>query len=397
MDFIEIFQIFENEINIVRRNNMQKAAYILLSLLITLLAVSGCSKSGSSDAKTEESVPVAVSPVELGNIVQSLNYDGDIKAEYEVKVFSKVPDRIEKFYVEEGDFVRKGEPVAKILATTIEQGVRQAEAGLVSAKAQSANLQLEYERAQRLSKEDAMSQQQFDAIRTQYESIRAQVEQAEAGLASMKSQLGDATITAPISGIIGKRYYDPGDMASPAAPLVSIVQMQRVKIEFNATEEDLGRLANGQKAEIKVKAYPDHIFTGKIYRISPVLDPTTRMAEVEVLVDNPDGLLKPGMYANANVITGVLENVIVVPRHVTIENTTIEQVEGQDQVVRNYYVFVVDSSKAFQKKLDVLYVNHKSIAVTGGISVGDQLVVAGQNNLRDGMAVSVAKKEGQES
>ena len=370
---------------------MKKLLIFTVLLSLGILFGSGCGRSDSSNSEAEEKIPVEVTTVQLGDVVQSLSYNGDIKAEYEVKVFSKIPDRIEKFFVDESDIVKKGAPIAKILATTIEQGVRQAEAILIAAQAQEANLRVEYDRALRLSKENAMSQQQFDAIKTQYESVQAQVEQAQAALASAKSQLNDALVTAPITGIVGKRYYDAGDMANPAAPLVTIVQMDRVKIEFDATEVDLGRLSVGQPAAITVKAYPDQLFTGKVDKISPVLDPTTRMAEVEAIVDNPDRKLMPGMYAQVEVTTGTISNVMVVPRYAAIENTTMESLNGDDQVVKNYFVFVVDSNTAVQKKLDVSYVNHKSLAVKSGIKVGDQLVTEGQNNLRDGMPVSVVK------
>ena len=369
---------------------------LLLILAVLALIVGGCSRPGSNAEEAEVKVPVEVMSVELGEVVQSLDYNGDIKAELEVKVFSKIPDRIEKLFVDAGDEVKKGAPVAKILATTIEQATLQVEAGLVAAKAQEANLRMEFERAQRLKNENAMSEQQFDAVKTQYEAVKAQLDQAEAALKSAKSQLGDATVTAPISGIVGNRYYEEGDMANPAMPIVTIVQMDRVKITFSATEEDLGRLAVGQKTNIAVKTYQDKKFSGKVVKISPVLDPLTRMAEVEVLIDNPKRLLKPGMYAQVEVITGTIEDVIVVPRHVVIENTTMEKIDGVDQVIKNYYVFVVDSAKAHQKKLDVRYANHKSLAIDSGISIGDKLVIAGQNNLRDGMAVSVAKQEGDE-
>jgi RND family efflux transporter MFP subunit len=374
-----------------QEKKMKKLLIFTVLLSLGILFGSGCTRSDSSNSEAEEKIPVEVTTVQLGDVVQSLSYNGDIKAEYEVKVFSKIPDRIEKFFVDESDIVKKGAPIAKILATTIEQGVRQAEAILIAAQAQAANLRLEYDRALRLSKENAMSQQQFDAIKTQYESVQAQVEQAQAALASAKSQLNDALVTAPITGIVGKRYYDAGDMANPADPLVTIVQMDRVKIEFDATEVDLGRLSVGQPAAITVKAYPDQLFTGKVDKISPVLDPTTRMAEVDVIVDNPDRKLMPGMYAQVEVTTGTISNVMVVPRYAAIENTTMESVNGDDQVVKNYFVFVVDSNTAVQKKLDVSYVNHKSLAVKSGIKVGDQLVTEGQNNLRDGMPVSVVK------
>jgi len=286
-------------------------------------------------------------------------------------------------------------PIAKIIATTIGQAVRQAEAALTAARAQESNVKIEFERAQRLSRENAMSQQQFDAIKTQYEAVQSQVVQAEAALKSTKSQFGDATITAPIDGIIGDRYVETGDMASPGVPIVRIVQMKKVEIQVKATEEDLGKLAVGQKALVKVKTYPDTIFTGKVKSISPVLDPMTRMVDIEILIDNPDYKLKPGMYAEVEVITGEMKDVLVVPRFATIESTTLESVNGEDEVVKNYYVYTVNNEIAHQKKLEVLYVNHKSIAVKSGINIGDQLVVAGQNNLRDSVAVIVVE-EGRE-
>lgn len=364
-----------------------------LFILIAASVMWSCSKTDSSTSESETQVPVETATIKKGDFVHSLFYDGDINAEYEVKVFSKVPDRIEHFYVDAGDKVGKGAPIARIVATTLEQTVQQAEAGLTAARAQLANVRLEYERMQRLRKENAVSQQQYDAVETQYEAVGAQVQQTEAALASTQSILKDATVTAPISGIIGKRYYEAGDMAAPTLPLVSIVQMDKVKITFDATEEDLGKLAVGQKAEVRVKSYPDVTFSGSVAKISPVLDPLTRMAEIEVLVDNPQHKLKPGMYAEVQVTTRIINDVIVIPRYAVIENTSLEKVEGKDVVVRNYFVYIVKNGKAEQRTLDVEFLNHTRIAVRAGVSVDENLVVDGQNKLRDGAAVVVTTRE----
>lgn len=374
---------------------MNRTLILYFMSILSIALVASCSRSGSNTEEAAPAIPVEIKTVAVGSVLQTLSYNGDIKAEFEVKVFSKIPDRIEKFFVDDGDKIARGAPIAKIIATTIVQAVRQAEASLIAAQAQEANLRMEHERAQRLYQENAMSKQQYDAVETQYEAIKAQVQQAKAALASAKSTLSDATVTAPIAGIIGKRYYEDGDMATPALPLVSIVQMDRVKISFNATEEDLGKLVIGQTAEVRVKSYQGLNFEGKIKKISPVLDPMTRMAEVEVLVENTNHKLKPGMFAQVEVTTGVIENVIVVPRHVAIENTSLRRVEGKDEVIKNYYVFVVDENKAVQRKLDVQYVNHQYIAVDSGISIGEKLVITGQNNLRDSSLVAIVNKEDQ--
>jgi len=371
-----------------------KKIILCLSGLIFLGLLWACSSADSSNSEAANRVPVEVAIIRLGDVRQSLSYNGDIHAELDVKVFSKIPDRIERFFVDEGDRIGKGQPIARIVATTIEQGVKQAEAALLAARAQEANLQVEFERAKRLFNENAMSRQQYDAIQTQFEAAQAQATQSAAALNSIKSQLQDATVSAPISGIIGKRYYEGGDMANPAVALVSIVQMDRVKIVFNATEEDLGKLVVGQDAYVRVRSYPGRQFPGKVSRISPVLDALTRMATLEVLLDNPDYLLKPGMYAEVEVVTGIIDEVMVVPRFSAIESTVMERIDGQDQVVKNFYVYTIEKGIAKQNKLNVRYVNHKSIAVDDGISVGDTLVVAGQNSLRDGLPVIVTGKGG---
>jgi RND family efflux transporter MFP subunit len=366
----------------------------LMSVLLAIgvLAV-GCQGPGTGTDE-ETRVPVEVVEIGLGEVRQTLFYNGDIRAELEVMVFSKVPDRIETYFVEEGDAVQKGDPIAKILATTIEQAVRQAEAGLAAAKAQEANLRSEFARAQRLHNEDAMSRQEYDLIRTNYEAASASLEQAQAGLETAKSQLADATVTSPISGIVGKRQYDPGDMATPAVPVATILKLDNVKIQVEATEEDLGRLETGQNAEVKVRSYPEEIFTGKITKISPMLDPLTRMVTVEILIPNKDYRLISGMYAEVEITTGILENTIVVPRQAVLESTSMRSIDGKDQVVKNYFVYIVnDSSRAEQRQLEVKYVNHQQIAVEAGIEEGERMVISGQNNLRDGLPVLIAEEE----
>ena len=369
-----------------------KRFWIGLTLTAGTVLLMSCAKAKKS-TEDEARIPVEVETVRLGDVVQPLKFTGDVLAENEVKVFSKIPDRIERFYVDEGGRVSAGSPIAKIFSPAIEQGVRQAEAGLAAAKAQYANMNAEHERAKRLFAEKAVSQQQFDMINTQFEAAKAQAEAAEAGLSTAKNALSDAMITAPFAGLVGKRYFEAGDMASPGMPVVTVVQMERVKAVFNATEQDLGRLRLGQETAVRVQSYPDTVFAGKIVKISPVLDPVTRMAKIEVLISNPGYRLKPGMFANVEVTTGIMKNTLVIPRHAVVESTTMVKQDGEDKVVNLMYAYVVDSSKAQQRKLDVLYVNHKHIAVAQGVRAGEQIVVSGQNNLRDGSFVTVVGKE----
>ncbi len=118
---------------------MRRVLNLISLLVIFALATAGCD-SQNGEAKIEEKIPVETQTVQLGKLIQSIQYNGDIKAELEVRVFSKIPDRIEQFFIDEGDFIQKGKPLAKIVATAIEQGLRQVEAALVAARAQESNL-----------------------------------------------------------------------------------------------------------------------------------------------------------------------------------------------------------------------------------------------------------------
>ncbi len=357
-------------------------------IFLGILILVSCAPSDTGQEKAP--IPVEVIPVKKGDIKQTLAFNGDIVAEYKVKVFSKIPDRITRFYVDEGDQVSKGDIIAVVEATQMNQSVRRATAALAAAEAQLANVAAEYQRAERLFSENAMSQQQYDAIQTQYEAAQSQVDQAEAGLASAQSSFKDASITAPIAGIIGERNYEEGDMAAPQLPVVTIVQIENVKMVFDATDKEFGQLKLDQPAQVEVTSYPQESFQGKIVKISPILDPITRLATIEILIPNPDSRLKPGMFARAEVTIGLLEDKIIIPRYAALETTTLKSVEGRDTVVKEYHVYTVnDSSRAEQRDLEVEYVNHNYIAVNSGIKVGEKIVVSGQNKLLDGAEVNI--------
>ena len=374
---------------------MNRLACLVCGTVVAIgLLLAGCGKSQGDESGNEERIPVEALVLRPGTLIQSLTYTGDVHAEYEVKVFSRIPNRIEKLYVDDGDHVRRGDRIADIEATALEQAVLQAEAALTAARAQEANVRVEHERAERLFKENALSQQQHDAVQTQFEAAKAQTQQAEAMVTAAKSQRSDAAIVAPMTGIVALRAYDEGDMASPAVPIVSIVQMDRVIVEVQATELDLAMLREGEEALVRVRSYGERQFSGTVRKISPVLDPSSRMVKVEILVGNPDHLLKPGMFARAEIITGELKQVIAVPRYATMESTRMETGNGQDRAVKEYFVFVINGDRAERRKLVTVYENHEFIAIKDGVAAGEKLVTVGHQTLRENALVTVVRLEG---
>ena len=202
--------------------------------------------------------------------------------------------------------------------------------------------------------------------------------QAKAALDLAKKRLGDATITAPIRGIVSKRYLDLGGMASPTTPIFEIVDMDTVKAAVSVIESDLGKLKLKDPTSIQVDALTESV-TGEISLISPTLEPSSRSAKVEITVDNPEMRLKPGMFAKVRVPVAIHKNAILIPRSAVIE----------DSAKQTRTVFVVEAGISKRRQVEFGLSQGEIVEIISGLSEGQQVVTAGQHSLKDGEAVSV--------
>ena len=206
----------------------------------------------------------------------------------------------------------------------------------------------------------------------------AAMRQAEAASRLAQEKLTDATITAPISGIVAKRHLDLGGMASPTAPIFEIVEMETVKAIFSVIESDLGKLKPHTKASIQVDALGNPVM-GEITLISPTLEPSSRTAKIEIRVENPGMKLKPGMFARATIPVEIHENAVLIPRSSVLEDTNRD--------LRS--VFVVAAGVSKRRTIDIGLSQGSDVEVTNGIDEGDTVVVAGQHALTDGESVTI--------
>ncbi|MCM8777995.1 MAG: efflux RND transporter periplasmic adaptor subunit, partial [Candidatus Omnitrophica bacterium] len=163
------------------------------------------------------------------------------------------------------------------------------------------------------------------------------------------------------------------------APLVTIADISRVKIVASVAEVELGRIGKGKKAEVRVDAYPEKVFYGEVYKISPFVDPITRTVEVEILVDNNSQLLKPGMFARSTIILRTHKNAFVVPEKAVFKE--------EDKS----YVLVVDDFIVKKREVKTGMVEDGYIEITEGLSGGEKVVVEGGIGLEDGTKVEVAE------
>ena len=214
------------------------------------------------------------------------------------------------------------------------------------------------------------------------EMAEAGVVQAEAALKQARVALSDATIEAPIDGVIGRKFAEEGDMVGPGKALVRIVQIDTVKVVGNLSEKYVGMLVPGKTpVKLSVDAYPGEEFGGVMYIVGVEVDRATRTVRVEVRVANPDHRLRSGMFARMSVIIGRKDNVTVIP-----ETAVVRQ--GDEA-----HAYIVNGSHVKDCKLTLGLSEGVLNEVIEGLNPGDMVIVRGQRQVKNGAEV-VAVEEG---
>lgn len=189
-----------------------------------------------------------------------------------------------------------------------------------------------------------------------------------------------APVESPLTGIVGRIYVDRGTSVTPQTPIALVVDMDKVKVDLDITEQYLPKITLGQSAEISLQAYPGEKFIGTVSKISPVLDLETRTAPIEIAIPNSDHRLKSGMFAQVQLIFEEHKNVPVIAK---------EAIMGRETAV---YVYVVEANVARQKNIKLGIHQGADYEVVDGLKEGDSVVVMGQQRLYDGALVIAGEK-----
>ncbi len=291
------------------------------------------------------------------------------------KDLSRAKDNYEKGAISDQQFDRAqlefkvaqaGLESAKANLDLIKKGAREEDIKAVEA-------QVEQTQAQLKSLESLKEAKSWEA---KIAGAQAQAEQAEVALGLAKIRLEDCTLKAPISGIISKRFVDAGVMVGPTQSLVSIVDIDTVKLLTHVNDEDLNKVKLTQKVEVKVDTYLNRTYEVKEINISPVMDPLSRKIEVNIRIPNPDYLLKPGMFPKIKLL-GEQKNVVFIPKAAVIKKEKEEQ------------VFVVRDNRAYLQKVNLGLEKGNLVQILEGLKEGDQVVISGQTDLKSGDPVVI--------
>jgi membrane fusion protein (multidrug efflux system) len=327
-------------------------------------------------------VDVRVSEVKQGTLERKIFLTGDVEPRSLVTVYSKVSGEVEKLAVDVGDKVKKGALIARIEKEKLILQAERLEASLEAAEANLEKLSKDFERIKSLFEKSAVSMQRMDDIDTACKSARAQVKGLKAALGLARIQLADSEIYAPIGGTIAKKFIEEGDIVTATSqmkgtPLVVVVDMDTVKVVVNAAEKDIVSVKMGLNAKVRVDAYADEVFAGRVCNVSPVLSPLTRTAPVEIEITNTDHLLKPGMFARVELITEVHGDVLVLPMRAIIYR------DGETNV------FVVEKNAVVLREVTTGLENEVMVEIAFGLEEGEKVVVEGSYGLKNGDRVRV--------
>ena len=340
-----------------------KTIFRTMSVAMAVLIAAGCGNSAQKQTaqaapETEVLPSVAVTQVFAQDVVQDATYTSTVQAYVKNNIVPQTAGRIVKINVEVGDRVKKGQILAEIDKAQLQQ-----------AQLQLHNAEVELERLRALYQAGGLSKSDLDAIELQYNVAKTQVD----------NLIENTTLLSPIDGVITARNYDAGDMYAMSAPIFTVEQIKPVKLLVAVSESDYTKISKGDRVTVKADAFPDLTFDGRIERIHPTIDPSTRTFVVEVVVPNNYSTLRPGMFARVKVNFGVNRNVVI---------PDVAVVKQQGSGERFVYVLNEDGTVTYQK-VELGRRMGAEYEVLSGVADGAKVVTGGQIRLKDGVKVSV--------
>lgn len=407
---------------------INKLIPLLLVTALALFPLAGCSKSQEN---TQQIKNVKVTEAKKSSISISVEYAGRVTPIEEVTIASKLPGRVELVKADVGSEVQKGDLLFQLDTRTVNAQLSQSKAAVDNAKAnlvratdssivqevlkletavQQIQLQYDdakrsYERIQALYSAEAASKLQLESAETNLKNIdvqlksakdnlrtlnektapqtaaiaSAQLEQAQAAYEAASIQVGDSSVTAPITGVVSMRNVDEGEFVSGGIPAFTVINSKTIVITVSVPDTTVEKLHTGVKVPVKITALPKNEFTGIIDTISPAADPKTQAYSVKLMLENPDSIIKPGMLAKVVLPLEGKEGILTVPNEAIIVEDAIQ------------YVFIVENGKVKKIRISTGLSNDKITEVTEGLKESAAVITEGQSFLNDGEQVNVTK------
>ena len=331
---------------------------------VVLIALCGCGEKKKTAA--EQTVRVKVQQIQAETVNGEQGFSGTIEESSGTSLSFAVTGTIKKIYVSAGQMVAAGQLIAELDPTTLQNAYTIAKTSLEQA-------QDTYNRMKELHDAGSLPEMQWISIENQLKS-------AMASEAMSKKSLNDTKLYAPFSGYIASRDGEIGQNAIPGSPIVKLVNIGSVKVKISVPENEVQRIAKGSSMKIIVPALSNREFSGRVTERGVSADPRSRTYEVKATIQNPGSQLLPGMICQAFTNYMLGSTGVFVPAYLV-------QLDGDNKT----FVWVVNSGKAVKREITINNETAQGVQVSGGLSAGDHIIVAGQQKVSNGMKVEVIK------
>ncbi|MBI1733526.1 MAG: efflux RND transporter periplasmic adaptor subunit [Gammaproteobacteria bacterium] len=317
--------------------------------------------AGTSDPPP---VPVLLATAETAPAEDTFRAVGTLLADESVVIRAEIAGRIARLDIAEGAAVEQGRVLARIADEEWTAVLRQNEATL-------ALQELKMKRVEELRAKNVVSQQDHD------ETVAA-LDQARAALALARARLDKTVIRAPFGGILGLRRVSPGDYLQAGQELVNLESIDPLKVDFSVPERFAVQLAPGKTVNVRINAFPDESFRGEVYAIDPRIDAATRSFLLRARINNPEGRLRPGMFADAELVLAVRADALWIPEQAIVP------------IGERQFVYQVRDGTAYLTPVRTGLRKPGLVEIVAGLEAGAVVVSEGQQKLQDGAGVVAA-------
>jgi multidrug efflux pump subunit AcrA (membrane-fusion protein) len=384
-----------------------------------LVVLTGCRGAAVKAAREETDLtPIQVRTPAVVERQDSVAASGSVEGSETTDVAFQVSGKVARVFVEEGQHVGRGQLLAELDPTDYRNALdaasaqkqvaealaQKADAGLRKQEVEEARIDLnrwedEYKRMQFLVERKSLPPNDFQKIEASYNAAReryqmavegtrledrdaaiAQALAAKAQASEESKRLGDTRLLAPIAGNISMRRVDPGQTVAVGTPVFSIVNLNPAKVRVGVPEAEIGKVMQGARADISLPSLGERCFQGRVEIIGVSAEAASRTYAVKIVVPNPGPVLLAGMVAEARIFGSAKERVLTIPG---------EAIVRDPQGATNVYVYYPDRGRVYARRIEVGAPIGDEVGIRSGLNGEEQVVVGGQQKLREGTAVRI--------
>lgn len=333
--------------------------------------------------KIEEEVPIKVYKLSKMDFTDELPTVGTVKSIPAIELKFEMNGVIKSINFKEGDKVKKGDILASLDPKDINLEIQWAQAKLNSAEAEYKAALKRYEVIRKLYEVGAIIKDRLDQAEAEVDVAKSRIDISKKELALTQQKLEKLNLKAAHDGIIGKKEKEVGEFITPNDVVLTLLDLDNIFVEVGVIERDAFKVKTGQRVKVRVDTYPTRIFFGYIENVFPEIDERTRTVNIRIRVLDPGKLMKPGMFARADLAVYSKKDALVIP------STSVSVREGA------YYAQVVEDNKVVYRSVSVDYITTDFAVISKGLREGELVIIEtpGMRRLTPGTGIKIIETQ----